>query len=62
MRRTVALLGMILILLMAGKMPARAQTAKVVPKGKIVLAWHAKWRPSGSIRRSMTGRRRPTTS
>jgi peptide/nickel transport system substrate-binding protein len=47
MRRTVELLGIILVLLLAGKMQAGAQTAKVVPKGKIVLAWHtnmaSKW-------------------
>ena len=47
MRRTVELLGMILVLLLAGNMQAGAQTAKVVPKGKIVLAWHtnmaSKW-------------------
>ena len=40
MRRTVGLLGMILVLLLAGNTPAGAQTAKVVPKGKVVLAWH----------------------
>src|SRR5438105_1184004 len=47
MRRTVGLLGMILVLLLAGNTPAGAQTAKVVPKGKVVLAWHtnmaSKW-------------------
>jgi hypothetical protein len=47
MRRTVGLLGMLLVLLLAGNRPAEAQTAKVVPKGKIVLAWHtnmaSKW-------------------
>jgi len=47
MRRIVELLGMVLVLLLAGKMQAGAQTAKVVPKGKIVLAWHttmaSKW-------------------
>ena len=47
MRRTVGLLGVILVLLLTGNMPAKAQTAKVVPKGKIVLAWHttmaSKW-------------------
>jgi ABC-type transport system substrate-binding protein len=47
MRRTVGLLGMILVLLLAGNTQGGAQTAKVVPKGKIVLAWHtnmvSKW-------------------
>ena len=47
MSRTVGLLGMILILLLAGNTQGGAQTAKVVPKGKIVLAWHtnmaSKW-------------------
>jgi peptide/nickel transport system substrate-binding protein len=47
MRRIVGLLGMLLVLLLAGNMQAEAQTAKVVPKGKIVLAWHtnmaSKW-------------------
>jgi len=47
MRKTVELLGMMLVLLLVGNMPAGAQTAKVVPKGKIVLAWHtnmaSKW-------------------
>jgi len=47
MRKTVELLGMMLILLLVGNMPAGAQTAKVIPKGKIVLAWHtnmaSKW-------------------
>ena len=47
MRRTVGLLGMMLVLLLAGHTQVGAQTAKVVPKGKIVLAWHtnmaSKW-------------------
>ena len=47
MRRTEGLLGMILVLLLAGTMQTGAQPAKVVPKGKIVLAWHtnmaSKW-------------------
>src|SRR2546428_14162056 len=47
MRRRVGLLGMVLVLLLTGHMPVGAQTAKVVPKGKIVLAWHtmmaSKW-------------------
>jgi peptide/nickel transport system substrate-binding protein len=47
MRRIVGLLGTLLVLLLAGNMQAEAQTAKVVPKGKIVLAWHtnmaSKW-------------------
>ena len=46
MRRTEGLLGMILVLLLAGTMQTGAQPAKV-PKGKIVLAWHtnmaSKW-------------------
>jgi hypothetical protein len=47
MRRTVGLLGVICILLLTDTMPAGAQPAKVVPKGKMVLAWHtnmaSKW-------------------
>ena len=47
MSRTVWRLGMILILLLTGQTPVGAQTTKVVPKGKIVLAWHtnmaSKW-------------------
>jgi peptide/nickel transport system substrate-binding protein len=47
MRRTVGLLGVILVLLLTGHIPAGTQTAKVVPKGKLVLAWHttmaSKW-------------------
>src|SRR5215475_3646148 len=47
MRRTVELLGMILVLFLVGTMQTGAQPAKVVPKGKIVLAWHtnmaSKW-------------------
>src|SRR5262252_2194636 len=47
MRRTVELLGMMLVVLLAGTMQAGAQAAKVVPKGQIVLAWHtnmaSKW-------------------
>jgi peptide/nickel transport system substrate-binding protein len=41
MRRAWGLLGVVLVLLMAGKTRVEAQTAKVVPKGKMVLAWHA---------------------
>src|SRR5262249_61247998 len=47
MRRACGLLGAILVLLLAGKTQVGAQTTKVVPKGKIVLAWHtnmaSKW-------------------
>ena len=47
MRRTEGLLGMTLVLLLAGTMQTGAQLAKVIPKGKIVLAWHtnmaSKW-------------------
>ena len=34
MRRTVGLLGMMLVLLLAGHTQVGAQTAKVVPKGR----------------------------
>ena len=40
MRRTVGLLGLILVLLLAGTTQVGAQTSRVVPKGKVVLAWH----------------------
>src|SRR5882724_8875489 len=47
MRRALGLLGVFIILFLGGKMPVEAQPAKVVPKGKIVLAWHttmaSKW-------------------
>src|SRR5881396_1581345 len=47
MRRALGLLGVFIILLLGGKMPVEAQPAKVVPKGKITLAWHtnmaSKW-------------------
>ena len=39
MRRALGLLGVFIILLLGGKMPVEAQPAKVVPKGKITLAW-----------------------
>jgi peptide/nickel transport system substrate-binding protein len=41
MRRALGLLGIFIILLLGGKTQVAAQPAKVVPKGKIVLAWHA---------------------
>ena len=41
MRRAWGLLGIVLVLLGASYTHVGAQTAKVVPKGKIVLAWHA---------------------
>src|SRR5882724_12280557 len=47
MRRALGLLGVFIILFLGGKMPVEAQPAKVVPKGKITLAWHtnmaSKW-------------------
>src|ERR671931_2928522 len=47
MRSTVGLLRAILVLLLVGSTGVGAQTAKVVPKGKLTLAWHtnmaSKW-------------------
>ena len=47
MRKTGRLLGGFLVLLLAGTLHVGAQTAAVVPKGKMVLAWHttiaSKW-------------------
>ncbi len=42
MRRALGLLGILIILLLGGKMPGEAQPAKVVHKGKSTLAWHTK--------------------
>ena len=41
MRRAWGLLGIVLVLLGASHTHVGAQTARVVPKGKITLAWHA---------------------
>ena len=41
MRRTLGLLGVVLLLLLGGAPWVAAQPAKVVPKGKLTLAWHA---------------------
>jgi peptide/nickel transport system substrate-binding protein len=41
MRRALGLLGVFILLLLGGKTRVEAQTPKGVPKGKIILAWHA---------------------
>jgi hypothetical protein len=62
MRRTVGLLAMILVVLLTGKTQVGAQPAKVVPKGKLVLAWHTTMASKWLDPQEHDGGQRPTTS